>query len=294
MHQDEIDVSVELVRQLLADQFRQWHRLPITRVASPGTDNAIFRLGSDLAARLPRIQWAAATPEREFRWVGHVAPHLPIAVSVPLALGKPGRGYPWGWTVTPWLPGLSAYDDPLTDLDRAAADLADVIAALQSVDAHGELPPDAPRASRGYPIRQRDAEVRNAVEKLGREVDGPAVLRAWEEVLEAPDWDASPVWIHGDLQQTNLIVQRDRLSGVLDFGGLGVGDPAADLIPAWSLFDGRSRALFRERLGVDEATWVRGRGWALSVGLVALPYYLHTNPVIVDWSTQSIEAVLTG
>src|SRR5687768_3710566 len=125
MHEDELEISVDLVRRLLADQFPKWQALPIERVASPGTDNAIFRLGPDLCVRLPRIRWAAATPEQEFRWVRHVAPYLPVPVPVPVALGDPDHGYPWHWTVTPWLPGLSAYDSPFSDLVRAAEDVAD-------------------------------------------------------------------------------------------------------------------------------------------------------------------------
>jgi aminoglycoside phosphotransferase (APT) family kinase protein len=292
MHADEIEITPELVGELLADQFPGWASLPLARVVSPGTDNAIFRLGSDMAVRLPRIHWAAADAEKEFRWLPHVAPHLPVRVPVPLALGEPGSGYPWRWTVTRWLPGTSAYETPFTSLAAAAVDLAGVIAAMRLIDSGDGPPAAAPAANRGYPIRQRDGDVAEALSRLGDEVDAGAVLKAWDEVLDAPDWDRAPVWIHGDLQPTNMIVEDDRLTGILDFGGLGVGDPAVDLIPAWSMLDESSRTVFRERLAVDEPTWMRGRGWALSVGLVALPYYLRTNPVIVAWSRTSIEEVI--
>jgi len=292
MHADELDIDVDLVHQLLRTQFPAWADLEIERAPSPGTDNAIFRLGDDLAVRLPRIHWAATDGEKEHLWLPRIAPHLPVDLPVPLGLGMPGQGYPWHWSVVPWLPGKDAFSAPIADLTEFATDLARVVTALHEVDGAPAPPAGAPAASRGVPLSTREVPVRAAVDQMRGRLDVDAVAAAWETALQAPGWDGPPVWIHGDLQPTNLLVQNGRLTGVIDWGGLGMGDPAADLIPAWSIFGGPSRDAYREVLAVDEATWARGRGWALSVGLIALPYYLETNPVIVEWSRRSVDAVL--
>jgi aminoglycoside phosphotransferase (APT) family kinase protein len=240
---------------------------------------------------MPRIHWAVGSGEKEAAWLPRIAPHVPVAVPVPLAVGQPGRGFPWTWTIAPWLPGIDAFHQPRPDPASLARDLAAFVNALHAIDAVSGPPADAPRARRGIALRLRD-EVPDALAQLDGVIDTEAASHAWEEALEAPDWNGQPVWIHGDLQATNLLIEDGRLTGVIDVGGLGVGDPAADLIPAWAIFEGSSRATFRSAVAVDEATWARGKGWALSVGLVALPYYLETNPVIVEWSRRSIEAVL--
>jgi aminoglycoside phosphotransferase (APT) family kinase protein len=291
MHADEVDIDVSLVRRLLAAQFPQWGDLPIDRVASAGTDNAIYRLGDDMSVRLPRIHWATGQIEKEQRWLPILAPQLPLAIPVPLAKGDPGEGYPWHWCVSPWLPGEDATAEHIRDLDEAAVDLAAFIAALQRIDITGGPRPGRHNFFRGVPLAVRDDHLRKAIAHWDGLVDIDAVKAAWEAALEAPVWDGPPVWIHGDLVPGNLLVAGGRLSAVIDFGCLGVGDPATDLIVAWTLFSGESRDLFRAALGVDDATWARGRGWAL-MGLGALPYYLHTNPAIVARARHQIEEVL--
>lgn len=292
MHEKEIDISVDLVRDLLADQFPELSARAISRVESPGTDNTIFRIGDDIAARFPRIDWAVGDAEREHRWLPHLSEHLPVATPRPLGLGAPGHGYPWSWLVVEWLPGQNAYDAPPKDTRRLAMDLAAFVKALHGIDATSGPPRDAPHARRGRPLETQDEAARSSLAALHHELDVPAATGAWNDALTAPKWTGRPTWIHGDLQATNLLLVDDRLTAVIDYGGLGVGDPAADMIPAWALFDARDREVFKDAVGVDEATWARGKGWALSVGLIALPYYLHTNPVIVAWARQSIHAVL--
>ncbi len=295
MHADELDIGVDLVRQLVTTQFPAWADLNIERVPSPGTDNAIFRLGDEMAVRMPRIHWASTDGGKEHTWLPRVAPHLPVAVPLPLAMGMPGEGYPWPWSVVRWLPGVDAFTAPISNLSEFASDLARFVIALHQVDAGAEPPATAPAAGRGVSLSTRDVPVRAAMEQLRGTLDVQAlaeIATTWEAALEAPGWEGAPVWIHGDLQPTNLLVEKGRLTGVIDWGGLGMGDPAADLIPAWSFFSGASREAYRQELAVDDATWARGRGWALSVGLIALPYYIDTNPVIVEWSRRSVDAVL--
>jgi aminoglycoside phosphotransferase (APT) family kinase protein len=212
----------------------------------------------------------------------------PLAVPAPVAIGRPGEGYPFDWSVCRWLPGTDA-SGTITDLERAAVDLAGFVRALRKVPVTGAHP--RPAGGRGGPLAQHDERVRWSVAQLAGQVDGQAILRSWQESLDAPVWDGPQVWVHGDLLPGNLLVVDGRLSAVIDFGGLNVGDPACDLQPAWSLFDGASRARFRAELEVDDATWLRGRGWAL-FAVTALAYYRDTNPCMVRQATRTVDRVL--
>ena len=292
MHIDELDVDVALVGRLLAAQFPQWAALPLTPVHSAGTDNALYRLGSDLVVRLPRIEQATGQVEKEHQWLPRLAPHLPLAIPVPLAKGRPGEGYPWPWSVYRWLAGENASIQRIADAGQAARVLAHFIAALQRIDPTDGPPPGTHNSFRGMPLATRDTETRAAIGELSGMLDAEAVTATWEAALQAPAWQGPPVWIHGDLSPLNLLVQGGRLSAVIDFGCLGVGDPACDLQVAWNLFSAESRDIFHTALGVNDATWARGRGWALSVGLIALPYYQRTNPALAGIARRAIEQAL--
>jgi aminoglycoside phosphotransferase (APT) family kinase protein len=292
MHADEVETDASLVRRLLAAQFPQWADLPITPVPSAGTDNAIYRLGDDMAVRLPRIHGATEQVDKEHRWLPRLAPLLPLAIPVPLAKGTPGEGYPWHWSVYRWLEGENATIERIADPRQAATELAQFIAALQRIDPTGGPPPGPHNFSRGVPLAMRDPLTRAAIANLHGTLDADAVTAAWEAALQAPAWRRPPVWIHGDLQSGNLLAVQGRLSAVVDFGGLGVGDPACDLIVAWNLLSAETRDVFRAALPVDDATWARGRGWALSVGLIALPYYQSTNPVLAGIARRAIDEAL--
>jgi aminoglycoside phosphotransferase (APT) family kinase protein len=289
MHPDEIETDVALVRHLLAGQFPQWADLAIDPVVSYGTDHDIYRLGAHLAARLPRIRWATKQAAKEEEWLPKLAPHLPLAVPVQLAMGHPAEGYPFEWSVYEWLPGENA-NDTIDDLDQAAIDLAAFVNALRRVDTHGAHP-RAPRG-RGAPLAELDEQVRQSIAQLGDRVDGDAALHSWEESLDAPAWGGEEVWVHGDLLPGNLLVVDGRLSAVIDFGGLNVGDPACDLQPAWNVFAADSRTRYRAELQVDDASWLRGRGWALYQAVSALPYYWHTNPGMIRQASHALAEVL--
>jgi aminoglycoside phosphotransferase (APT) family kinase protein len=292
MHVDEVDVDVALVGQLLAAQFPQWADLPIAPVHSAGTDNAIYRLGEYMAVRLPRIEGATGQVDKEQQWLPRLAPHLPLTIPVPLAKGTPGKGYPWHWSVYRWHAGENATIERIADPGQAARDLAQFIAALQRIDPTGGPPPGPHNFFRGEPLSMRDSETRAAIATLHSALDAVALTAVWEAALHAPAWHDPPLWIHGDLQPLNLLVEQGRLSAVVDFGGLGVGDPACDLIVAWNLLSAQTRDVFREALPVDDATWARGRGWALSIGLIALLYYQNTNPVLAGIARRAIDEVL--
>jgi aminoglycoside phosphotransferase (APT) family kinase protein len=291
MHADQIDIDVRLVRALLSQQAPHWADLPIDPVTSTGTDNALFRLGDRMVVRVPLRPSASWQIERERSWLPVLAPRLPLEVPVPLFGGARSEAYPWSWSVYPWLDGEDA-TVARVDLPRAAHDLAAFILALQAIDATGGPPPGAENFGRGAPLETRDEYTRRAIYGARHLVDVDAVTAAWERALDAPAWDRPPVWIHGDIAAGNLVVREGQLCGVIDWGGLAVGDPACDLIVAWELLDAESRDVLRTELWVDRATWDRGRGWALSTALLALPYYEHTNPFMADQAQRKIAAVL--
>jgi aminoglycoside phosphotransferase (APT) family kinase protein len=293
MHADEADIDIPLVRRLLAAQFPQWASLPIQPVRPLGTDNAIYRLGNEMVARLPRRERPSQTLEKELEWLPRLARQLPFAIPLPKVKGTPAEGYPFSWSVYTWLKGENANNDVVTDLNQLAVDLAHFIAALQRVNPTGGPLPGAHNFFRGVPLRARDAMTRTAIKTLGQTIDGDAVTGTWEAALRAPEWDLPPVWVHGDLDRQNILVEQGRLCAVVDFGGLGVGDPACDVMAAWKLFSSSTRDIFRAELSVDESTWMRSRGWALSQAVMALSYYTEgTNPTLVReahrWITETL------
>ena len=292
MHADEADIDVALVRRLLAAQFPRWADLPIEPVWSAGTDNAIHRLGDDMAVRLPRIGRAAPKVGKEQRWLPVLAPLLPLAVPVPIAKGAPADGYPWPWSVSRWLDGEVATIERVADPRRTATELGRFVAALQRIDPAGGPPPGEHNSFRGAPLAMRDRSTRAAIASLRDTLDAGAATAAWEAAVTAPAWDGPAVWVHGDLIPTNLLARHRRLSAVIDFGCLGVGDPACDLAPAWTYLSAGTRDAFRAAVPVDDAAWARGRGWALSFGLIALPYYRRTNPVLAGIARQAVDEVL--
>lgn len=286
MHADEVMTDAAQVGRLLAAQFPRWADLPVTRVRSIGTDNAIYRIGDDLAARLPRVARAVGQIAFEDEWLPRLAPYLPVAVPETVAVGEPGEGYPWPWAVTRWLDGVNPADDTADTVDLAT-DLGRFVAALHRVD-----PAGAPTAARGQPLRTRDAWVREWTPKAAGLIDTSAVLAAWEAALAVPDWDGPGVWTHGDLLAGNVLVRDGRLSAVIDFGTAGVGDPASDAGTAWELLSAGTREVFRAEAGFDDATWARGRGRVIAPAISGLTYYRDTNPPMAEMARRALNAVL--
>jgi len=287
MHADELQTDVSLVRRLLAGQFPEWAELPIERVASSGTDNALYRLGNELVVRLPRIDWATGQVEKDSTWLPRLAPLLPFAIPELLARGVPAEGYPWTWGVYRWLPGETPDVDAIADPEALARDVGRFVVAVRSLQLEG-----GPAGSRAMPLATRDEATRAAIGELEGLLDTEAVAALWEEGLLVPEWTGPPQWTHGDLLRGNLLLADGRLTAVIDWSLLGVGDPACDLIVAWSVLPGEVRGVFRSVVDVDDATWLRGRGWALSVALIQLPYYKETNVELAANARHVIGAVL--
>lgn len=273
----------QLVQALLVEQHRDLARLPISEFAD-GWDNRIFRLGAELTVRMPRRVEGAQLMANEHRWMpglvaGIAAGPDALATSAPLRLGEPGCGYPWRWSVGPWLPGQTAAASTIADPFDAARRLGAFLGAF-----HRPAPPEAPpNPYRGGPLRSRDAflELHLAAaaqsgRSLGDGVDAPALVRRWQDLSSVPVWDGPPLWLHGDPHPLNLLVHDERLSAIIDFGDLTGGDPATDLMVAWQLLPAGARSTFRDAASagdypVDDATWTRSQGWALahSVAVVA-------------------------
>ena len=285
MHADELELDEALVRRLLGEQFPEWADLPLDRIEPGGTVNAIFRLGEELSVRLPRRDGPTEPDRRELDWLPRLAPLLPVAIPIPVAQGRPGAGYPWYWQIHRWVEGETV---PVEEIDavQAARDLAALVGALQRVDPAGAPP------GRGIPLAERDEEIRYW---LSRFEGDPAVTAEWERALAAPPWDGPPVWHHGDLDVRNWLVRDGRITGVIDWGAMGVGDPACDVMVAWKLHSPAARDAFREALPTDAATWERARGWALSQAVAILAYYTpENNPTLVrearSWLALVLEA----
>ncbi|OKJ08112.1 aminoglycoside phosphotransferase family protein [Kitasatospora sp. CB01950] len=280
-----------LVRRLVDAQFPEWAGLPLRGVAEAGSDHVIFRLGGELSVRLPRHVDAVGQVAKEWEWLPRLAPELPLAVPVPVAVGEPGFGYPWEWGVSRWLAGEVATVEGVGASTGEAVRLAEFLGALQGCSYTGH---EGAAGAGGETLAERDAETRSAISALDEVFDGVAMTELWDAALGAPGWGRPPVWFHGDFHTGNLLTLGGRIGAVIDFGGLGVGDPACDLTIAFTLMSAGSRAAFRAALGVDDATWTRGRGWALTTGLNAYTHYAAVNPRVAAQTTRQITEALIG
>lgn len=287
MHEGEFDVDLKLVSRLIEAQFPQWASLPLKAVASAGTDNALFRLSDEMVVRLPRIDWAIDDVMKEQIWLPQIAPGLSFEIPTPLALGEPTDEFPHRWSIYRWCRGENPILHHVESPEALAVDIAQFITELRGVDTAG-----APLASRGIPLQERDAPTRKAIDELRSIMDISEIEDAWISALAVPLWANPPVWIHGDISPGNVLIADGHLQAIIDFGAMGIGDPAIDLIAAWNLLPKPVRGIFRAHSGVDAATWKRGRGWALSVALIQLPYYLHSNPAVAENARHVIAEVL--
>ena len=286
LHEDELPVDLALVRDLVDGQLPAYAPLPLTPLGASGSSNALFRLGADLLVRVPRQPGGSSTILKEAHWLPRVGPSLPVAVPEVVAVGQPALGYPERWSVVRWIDGSTPTGAATAASGAAlAADLAAVVTALRDLP----VPDDALRDPelrwyRGEPLATFDPHAREAVEASratpGLDLDLDAALAVWDEAVRLPGSAAvtAPQWHHADLVAENLLVRDGRLAAVLDFGGLAVGDPTVDLAVAWDVLDPASREVFRDAVGVDEETWLRGRAWALALAVMAFPYYWTTMP----------------
>jgi aminoglycoside phosphotransferase (APT) family kinase protein len=266
---EKAEITAAIAAGLVAEQFPQWADLPLVPVALDGWDNRTFRLGDELSVRLPSADAYVAQVDKENFWLPFLAGRLPLRIPEPVAMGQPGGGFPRQWSIYQWIDGDPASVDRVADVIAFASDLADFLAALYEIDATDGPAPGEHNFFRGGPIDRYDAQSRGSIQLLADEIDRGAATEVWEAAV-ASRWDRSPVWVHGDVAPSNLLVVDGQLRAVLDFGCAGVGDPACDLVIAWTFFTDEGRGVFRRGLALDDATWARGRGWALWKALITL------------------------
>ncbi|PCE27060.1 aminoglycoside phosphotransferase [Paraburkholderia acidicola] len=257
-----VQIDDRLVQRLIHAQFPEWANLPVEMVEPGGWDNRTFRLGNDKLVRMPSGPAYVAQVEKEHRWLPKLASHLPLPIPVPIVKGMPDSTYPWPWSVYRWIEGEPAKIELIEDMNQFAGSLAGFLDALHQIDVEDGPPAGQHNFHRGGKLAIYDQQIREALTELRDHIDTRTVERLWNVALQS-EWQASPVWVHGDIALGNLLVTDGRLSAVIDFGCAAVGDPACDLVIAWTQFSGTSRAVFRRELPFDRDTWNRARGWAL-------------------------------
>lgn len=286
MHADEHAITAHKARALIAAQMPDLAGLALRRVGTSGTDNVLFRLGPGLVARFPRLPHAARQIDHLVRWMPRL-PVLPLAVPKVTRLGQPGEDYPFNWSVGPWLAGRDALTAP-PDQTRAAHDLTALVQMLHSLP----VPKDAPPRGPALRLEERLASAADYLPMFEPDAD-TAHLRDCLNAARALDQcTGPPLWVHGDLHPLNLLTRAGRLTAGIDWGGMGVGDPASDLIPAWTLFDAPARTRFRALLHPDPQAWDRGRAFALAMAVMAIPYYRQTNPLFHRAMSLTLTRVL--
>jgi aminoglycoside phosphotransferase (APT) family kinase protein len=269
-------VNENLVHQLISEQFPEWKSLSIRSVAVNGWDNRTFHLGNNMLVRLPSAECYAGQVEKESYWLPRLAPFLPVKIPEPLALGKSTNDYPWPWGIYRWLAGEAVAATPDIDLSRLAENLANFLLSLHHIDATGGPPPGLHSFHRGGSLDIYNEETRKAILQLKDIIDSQAVIELWQSAL-ATCWKKPPVWVHGDISAGNLLVEHGKLSAVIDFGQLAVGDPACDLAITWTLFKDQSRAIFKSKLGLDDHTWLRAKAWTLWKALITAAGFTNPN-----------------
>lgn len=283
--------TADTVARLISSQCPHWASLPIKALPSTGTENKLFRLGDQFVVRLPQTEGATLALEKEHVWLPRLAPGLRLRTPQPVHKGRPDASYARPWGIWRWIGGRDGWHGNIGDRDAAARDLAGFVAALRSIPCAGGPKPGAHNAERGVPLATLDQRFKDGVAACGSRIAAEPVAALWARALAAPAWGRD-TWLHGDLQPGNILVQDGRITAVIDFGLLGVGDPAVDILPAWNMFDGESRRVYREALKADNAVWHRAQGWALYQAVMALPFYWDTNPTMVRLAQRLLAEVL--
>jgi aminoglycoside phosphotransferase (APT) family kinase protein len=295
LHDDEPDTGAGVVRALLRSQIPRLASLSLEPLNNTGTDNALYRLGRSFVVRLPRIVGAARGLTAEVEWLPRLQGRLSVAVPELVHAGEPTAGYPYPWAVLSWLDGTDAWAARNHEgwfSSELGYDLGTTVLELSAIPIEN-APPREP-GTRGGPLSALDDRVRWWLDRANGLIDVPAVTRVWEQCLESADYDAAPALLHGDLIPGNLLIDRGRLSAVIDWGGIGAGDPAQDLDPAWSVLDPNGTAAFREVLGVDTQTWMRARGFVLEQSIGGVIYYTPRQHPLADVMRRTLSRLLAG
>ncbi len=291
MHPDQIDVTTRIATDLIGSQFPEYAEFPVTPVRTPGTVNAIFRIGERLAARFPLqpgdVDCVRQQLEREASAARSLLGRTRFPVPEPVVIGNPGAAYPLPWSIHTWLPGVTATAASASS-SGLARDLAEFIGEVRAIDPDGRT---FEGEGRGGDLRSHDEWVHTCLERSRELVDVDSLRDIWARLRSLPR-SAPDVMTHGDLIPANVLVSGERLSGVLDIGGLGPADPALDLVAAWHLFDAERRQILRDRLGCDHVEWERGKAWALQQAIGLVWYYVERNPPMSQMGKTTLERIL--
>lgn len=285
-------IDTHLVHRLISNQFSSWAHLPIRPVEVQGWDNRTFHLGENMLVRMPSAAQYAAQVEKEHIWLPQLANCLPLPIPTPVAIGEPDMEYPFKWSIYRWLPGETASTATIEDKNQFAIDLAKFIIALQSINTDGGPIPQPHEFAHVAGLHYYDQQFRQAMELLKHEIDAVLALQLWEEALKSC-WTKHSVWVHGDISTGNILLNNGKLSAVIDFGCMGIGDPACDIVIAWKFFQVAERALFCELLPLDIDTWNRGRAWALWKAAIIKADLIISNSIETEHATHTIHEVLT-
>lgn len=286
MHKNDLKINMDIVRNLINEQFPEYSNLPIDQLNSGGTVNYIFKLGQELYIRLPRVrEWSNI--EKEYEVLSYLAPNLSLEIPEVIAVGKPDDFYPLKWAIYKWIKGSMYSDKLIIDEIKAAKDLANFIKELKSI----AIPPGAPKAGREAlgKLNKKTLKTIYSADNLNNK---DKIIKIWKESLKAAPWDGKAAWIHSDLLRTNLLIQSGNLNAVIDFGSAGIGDPAFDLIPAWTVFNSGGRGIFKNCINADRESWIRARGYALHQAVLIIPYYKKSNPEFTLMAQRTLNEIL--
>lgn len=285
-------MHISIAKELITEQFEEAKDLKIQEINSSGSDNFIFLLGNDQTARFPKTEAAEQQLKKELLWLPVISKAVSVAIPEPLFRGNPVSNYPFNWAVFNWIEG-HIYDPYLyKDADKIVNAMTDFIHSLWKIDiAKGPIP-GKQNNFRGQPLPERDLETKKAIENMPPAYN-KAILRCiWEKAVLAQTWNKAPVWVHGDLHWGNIITKKGTINGIIDFGTSGIGDPTVDVMCAWILFSPEKRTLFKQKLHIDEGTWIRAMGWALSFAVIALPYYLPQKHLLANIAAFTLDNLM--
>ncbi|MBE7104008.1 aminoglycoside phosphotransferase family protein [Bacillus cereus] len=284
-------INTDLVKRLIGEQFPIWAHLETKPVKCSGHDNRTFHLGEQMSVRLPSDAAYAPQVEKENKWLPILSKELSLPISAPIAKGNPSEEYPWPWSINKWIEGETVTKQNVRDLNEFAMDLGSFLTELQSIDASNGPIAGAHNFYRGGLISVYDEEAREAIENNKDVFDETLLKHLWNLALRST-WACKPVWVHGDIAPGNLLVKDGKLSAVIDFGILGVGDPACDAAMAWTFFDKNSRNVFKEVLRMGEETWNRARGWGLWKALITYDANRDSNKKVAEESYRVIQVIV--
>ncbi|MFI4919676.1 MAG: aminoglycoside phosphotransferase family protein [Legionellales bacterium] len=289
------NITPELARKLIAEQFPEYAHLPITSVEKQGHDNRTYRLGSDMLIRMPTAESYALKVPKEQALLPKIMRHLSVSIPVPIKMGAASQAYPYPFSIYKWLEGVSINLLVLDNgcLEKLASDLARFLKELQSIDNVEGPAPGQHNWWRGDHISVYDKGAREQISELSTVIDESKAIKLWERACETK-WNQPPVWIHGDFAIGNMLLKDSRLSAIIDFGGMALGDPACDLVIAWTFLNEKARDIFFQKMALDEDTWLRAKAWALWKATFELCQVADKNSPNAVIQKRIIEDVIYG